>query len=57
MPVRVVKQGPKFRIVEPGGKIAKNKGGNSLDGGGHATRNKAIKQAQAVNISLSKRGK
>ncbi len=52
MPVRVIKQGPKFRVVEgPQGKIAKNKGGSAVDGGGHITKEKAIKQSQAINLS------
>ncbi len=57
MPVSVKKQGPRFRLVEPTGRIAKNRAGTSIDGGGHLTRDKAIKQAQAVNISLNKRKK
>lgn len=47
-----MKIGPKFRVVEgPQGKIAKNKKGSAIDGGGHATRDKAVKQSQAVNLS------
>ena len=58
MPVRVEKRGPKYRVVESvGHKIAKNKSGSSGDGGGHAVRSKAVKQVQAINISLSKRKK
>ena len=51
-----MKIGPKFRVVEgPQGKIAKNKGESAVDGGGHSTREKAISQARAINISLRKR--
>lgn len=57
MPVHVKKIGKKYRVVDPSGKIAKNKGGTALDGGGHSSSIKATKQAQAVNISLHKRGK
>jgi len=58
MPVKVKKVGKKYRVVEAGtGKIAKNKKGTALDGGGHSSRAKAIAQEQAVNISLKKRGK
>ena len=57
MPVRVVKMGPRYRVVESTGKIAKNKKGNTIDGGGHSTKEKAIKQSQAINISLSKKKK
>ncbi len=56
MPVTVAKRGSKFRVVE-NGKIAKNKGGTSIDGGGHVTRNGAVRQARAVNASLKKSGK
>ena len=56
MPVKVEKRGIQYRVVESiGHKIAKNKNGSSLDGGGHLTKDKAIKQVQAINISLSKR--
>jgi len=57
MPVRVIKQGPKYRVIEPNGKIAKNSKGSAMDGGGHSTRDAAIKQVQAINISLRKRKK
>lgn len=58
MPVKVEKRGPKYRVVESvGHKIAKNRSGSSLDGGGYSTKDKAVKQVQAVNISLRKRGK
>lgn len=56
MPVTTVKRGKKFRIIE-NGKIAKNKSGTALDGGGHATRPAAVRQARAVNASLAKKGK
>lgn len=56
MPVRVMKKGPKYRVVEgPQGKIAKNKKGASIDDGGHSTRDKAVKQVQAVNLSGRRR--
>lgn len=58
MPVKVIKKGPKYRVVESiDHKIAKNKSGSSVDGGGHSTRDAAIKQSQAINISLHKRKK
>lgn len=44
----------KFRIVEAStGKIAKNKGGTAIDGGGHATRESCMKQASAVNANIN----
>lgn len=57
MPVRVKKVGNKFRVVDPDGKLAHNKSGKPLDGGGHSSMAKATAQSQAVNISLKKRGK
>lgn len=57
MPVRVMKMGPRYRVIESNGSIAKNKKGTAIDGGGHTTRDKAISQVQAVNISLRKRKK
>lgn len=56
MPVKTVKKGSKFRVVESStGKIVKNKKGTSIDGGGHSTRDKAVKQVQAVNLSERRR--
>lgn len=56
MPVKTIKRGPKFRVIESlTGKIAKNSKGTPLDGGGHSTKDKAIKQVQAVNISERRR--
>ena len=52
------KRGPRYRVVESiGHKIAKNKSGSSVDGGGHLTKDAAIKQSQAININLRKRKK
>ena len=56
MPVKVMKRNGMFRITEKG-KIAKNKGGTALDGGGHTNKPQADAQARAVNASLSRRGK
>ncbi len=54
MPVKPAKRGDKYRLVEPGGRIAraKKKGGKkgrAVDGGGHSTRVAAARQARAVN--------
>lgn len=38
MPVRCVKRGRKWRLVEPGGRIAKTNRGNAQDGKGHSTK-------------------
>lgn len=48
MPVVVKKIGSKYYAVEP-------KGGKKK-GRGHTTRAKALKQVQAINISLRKKG-
>lgn len=49
MPVKVVKRGEKFRVVEAStGRIAK-RGGTAIDGGGHSSRSSASSQARAVN--------
>jgi len=56
MPVRAAKRGKKFRVIESGtGKIAKNKAGTALDGGGHPSLAKAKGQASAVNISQARK--
>ncbi len=50
MPVKVVKLGKKFRVIEAStGKLSKNSSGSSVDGGGHTTRKKADRQARAIN--------
>jgi hypothetical protein len=58
MPVHSCKKGGKHRLCDPNGKIAINsRTGKPIDGGGHSSRGSAIKQVQAVNISLKKQGK
>jgi hypothetical protein len=58
MPVKVVKRGDKFRVIESEtGRIAKNSSGSAIDGGGFKSKTRAGSQARAVNASLSKRGK
>ena len=58
MPVKVAKRSGKFRVIEANtGRIAKNKAGTAIDGGGHSTMNKAVKQVGAVNTPKSKRKK
>lgn len=49
MPVTVKKIGRKYRVVEPNGRVAKTKNGKPIDGGGHATKAMASRQARAVN--------
>ncbi len=52
MPVHVEKRGKIFRVVESSRRIAKNKAGTALDGGGHLTKLRAQQQAKAVNANL-----
>lgn len=49
MPVKVVKRSSKYRLVGPSGKVEKTKKGKPIDGGGHGTRAKALRQARAIN--------
>jgi hypothetical protein len=51
MPATVRKQGGKFRVVEPTGKLVRNRGGMPVDGGGHASKAKATRQARAINAN------
>lgn len=56
MPYVVKKKGDMYRVVERDtGKIGKNKGGTALDGGGHASKDAAMKQMQAINISEARK--
>lgn len=53
MPVTVKKQGMKWRVCEAdSGNIAKNKNGVAVDGGGHRSKEKAKRQAAAINMHL-----
>lgn len=52
MPVKISKRGDKFRVVEASNnRIAKNKAGTAVDGGGHKSQGRARKQAAAININ------
>ncbi len=54
MPVKVEKQGNKFRVIESdSGAIALNAAGTPVDGGGHNTEEEAEKQAVAINSRKS----
>lgn len=54
MPIKVKRIGKKYRLVEDDGAIAKNRRGTPIDGGGHSSSDKAIRQAQAIAISKAK---
>ena len=57
MPVAVKKIGRHWRVVEAStGKLAK-RNDRAVDGGGHSSKEKAIAQVQAINISLHERKK
>lgn len=49
MPVTCKLVDKKYRVVEPSGKIAKNKSGTAVDGGGHTIKEACMKQARAIN--------
>lgn len=56
MPVRTVKRGNRYRLLESGSRrLARNTAGTPIDGGGHASAGKASRQARAVNASLSRK--
>jgi len=58
MPVKVSKRRGKFRIVEADtGRIVKTSKGRARDGGGHKDRERAQRQATAINTSLAKKRK
>jgi len=53
MPVKVQRRGKRYRIVESETrKLAVNKAGTPLDGGGHTKRPKAVRQMRAINANL-----
>lgn len=56
MPVKVKKKDGKYRVVEHDGKVAK-RGGLALDGGGHASPDKAAAQARAINKSMGEKAR
>lgn len=56
MPVTVMVRNGKSRVVEAAtGRIAKNNSGTALDGGGHTDKEKAKRQASAINANLEKK--
>lgn len=57
MPVTVKKIGGRYRIVDGGGTITKNRAGTSVDGGGKRSKSQAARQARAINASLSRAGR
>ena len=55
MPAKVAKRGDKFRVVEPDGKLVRNRAGTPVDGGGHSSEAAAKRQASAINVPKGKR--
>ena len=56
MPVKVQKRGDVYRVIEAdSGRIAKTMNGNPRDGGGHGDRDKAMRQARAMNMAIAKK--
>ena len=56
MPVKTEKRGDKYRVVEAKtGRIARNRSGTPVDGGGHASKAQASSQARAVNANTGKK--
>lgn len=51
MPATVKKQAGKYRVVEPNGRLVRNKAGTPVDGGGHTTESAAKQQARAINAN------
>lgn len=51
MPYKIAKRGDKYRILDENARIAKNKGGTAMDGGGHKTPRAAERQINAVKMS------
>ncbi len=57
MPVATKKIGGKWRVVETNTEKLAKRNSRAVDGGGHGSKEKAIAQVQAINISLHKKGK
>ena len=51
LPVYVKKLNGKYRIIEAQGRIAKTPLNHAVDGGGHKTKAKALRQAGHINSS------
>lgn len=52
MPVHSKEIGGKWRIVDPDDSITKNNAGTSVDSDGHTSKDDAIAQVQAINMSM-----
>lgn len=51
MPAATKKEGSKYRVVEADSGNIVTKDGNPVDGGGHASKAEADRQARAINAS------
>jgi len=52
-----MQKGKKWRVCERSGSLVMNSAGTPVDGGGYNSRQKALAQATAINISQHKRNK
>ena len=53
MPVSALQRGNRVRVVETAtGRIARNKSGTPVDGGGHSTKAEASRQVRAINSRM-----
>lgn len=58
MPVKAVKRGDKYRVIESGTRrIARGPQGKPADGGGHKDASKAARQAVAINTPKEEKRK
>ena len=55
MPAHVEQRGSRYRVVEPNGRLVRNRKGTPVDGGGHSSRKNARAQAAAININQRKK--
>jgi len=53
MPASVSLRNGKWRVVEPSGSLV-TRNGTAVDGGGHTSKEKAVAQAQAINLKVQK---
>lgn len=56
MPLTVHKRDGKYRLInKTTGRIEKNKNGKPIDGGGHISKEKAMRQVKAIYYSKSRK--
>ena len=55
MPASVARREGLWRVIESDGKLARNKAGSLVDGGGHTSKSAAEAQVRAINSNKAKR--